>query len=1491
MRRPIFSRLVRFVTVGRVVWVALMLVGSASAASPPTFASVGEYLIRVYQTEDGLPENSATAMVQTQDGYLWFGTFNGLVRFNGVEFQTFDRSNSPGLPGVAIINLHADRAGRLWVSTEFGLAWLENGRWHPLGVKEGWTATFAKTFAEDRQGNLVVGSFDGKVFRLKAGRAEELPTLPFRVDGPKAPAAFCHFDDQGVLWAAGGRFFGRWRDGAWESVVDLGELISGATQCAIPAHAGGTWLLRDRWLTRFMDGKVVERRELPLSATPWSVFEDSQSRLWIASYQIGFLRVDRENRVDRFTTDNSLTHNSGRFVFEDAEGSLWLGTSGGGLHRFRERNFYSYGMEAGLPERVVKSVTEVSAGKLMVSSFGKGMAWFDGQRGAPLGTLEKPQPGFYGAAVLQDRRGRLWAGLYEGGLSQWDGSSFRFLKEPGFASVTIYSLFEDSQDRLWVGTQKGVGCLTGDTWRFYGPAEGLSGRSIRSFAEHRPTGTVWVGSVEGGLYRFASNRFERVALTQDDRQEQIYSLHCDDDGTVWIGTVDAGLLRWQGGKLNVFGEAEGLPARTISAIIEAEDKSLWLGSNRGVIRLERDACDSVAAGREARLRCWAFNLSDGLESPECAPGYQPSAIRDRQHRLWFCTLRGLAMVDPAKLRINHVSPPVRLERLSYSLRGAGDRRAVTAESRSGRDWPFHSLPVVVAGAGPASGRHSLQPPFPAEVVLPPGSTRIEFALAGLSFAAPEKMRFVVRLEGQDSRWVDLGNQRVAPYDNLAPGRYVFQARVANNDGVWGGLEPSLVVIQAPYLWQTLWFRALALLGFAGGVGGVVWRVQHNQLAVQAERLRQQEALARERARSAALTESTNDLVCFATVEESVLQLNEGGRLMLGLSPEPEPGPTLVSDLLPPDRQSLFSGQILPRLLQEGRWTGETSLRHRLGHDVPVQVVGALHRGPDGGFQFISIVARDITETKRAQRALQESEDRFRRTFEQAAVGIAHLASDGRFLWVNERFCEIAGRPREAALALRWDEVMHPEDVPAGRQRWQDLIVGRVASYAAEVRIIRPDAAPVWVRMTVSLARGKEGAPDYLIAVAEDITRRKLAEANQAQLETQLRQAQKMEAIGTLAGGIAHDFNNILAAIIPCAHLAKEDAGHNPAVQEGLDQILKAAERAKGLVQQILAFSRQQKQERRSIQLQPVVQEALKLLRSALPATIEIDARIDEAAPPVLADPVQMHQVLMNLATNAAHAMRGQSGRLTVELGVLTATEWLCRQLPDLRPGPCVCLRVRDNGHGMDEATLKRVFDPFFTTKGPGEGTGLGLAVVHGIVKNHDGAIEVSSALGQGTEFTIYLPALPVASPVPAAVPPVREDAGARPGQGEHVLFVDDEPALCTVGQKSLERMGFQVTTCPSAIEAFAEFEAHPERYDAVVTDLTMPGMTGMDLAMRILQLKPGAVILLTTGHGGVWTPEAVRRMGIAELIPKPLSPTTLAEAVSRALKARRDAAN
>lgn len=401
---------------------------------------------------------------------------------------------------------------------------------------------------------------------------------------------------------------------------------------------------------------------------------------------------------------------------------------------------------------------------------------------------------------------------------------------------------------------------------------------------------------------------------------------------------------------------------------------------------------------------------------------------------------------------------------------------------------------------------------------------------------------------------------------------------------------------------------------------------------------------------------------------------------------------------------------------------------------------------------------------------------------------------------------------------------------------------------------------------------------FAVAVA-NLVSMQLIQADRQELEEQFRQAQKLEALGTLAGGIAHDFNNILAAIISFAELAKMDNSTNDELCENLDQILKAGNRAASLVRQILWFSRQQKQTRRSIQLSGVLTEALGLIRATLPATIEIDQRLAAALPDVLADGSQIHQVVMNLCANAAHAMRGKHGQLGIELDSLQIQDASNGLKYDLPQGNYVRLRISDSGHGMDESTRKRIFDPFFTTKLPGEGTGLGLAVVHGIVKGHDGSITVQSTPGQGTTFTILFPALP------AALTTDRQNEGVAPkGNGERIVFVDDEPELCEAARRMIDRLGYVPITFNSSEAAWAAIRTKPDDFDLMVSDLTMPALTGPDLARNVLELRPQFPIILTTGYAGDMTEELLRDLGVTELIAKPLDYYSLATAINRALR-------
>jgi signal transduction histidine kinase/ActR/RegA family two-component response regulator len=409
--------------------------------------------------------------------------------------------------------------------------------------------------------------------------------------------------------------------------------------------------------------------------------------------------------------------------------------------------------------------------------------------------------------------------------------------------------------------------------------------------------------------------------------------------------------------------------------------------------------------------------------------------------------------------------------------------------------------------------------------------------------------------------------------------------------------------------------------------------------------------------------------------------------------------------------------------------------------------------------------------------------------------------------------------------------------------------------------------------TLELTRANE-------SLNREIAGRQRSEESRRKLEEQLQQARKMEAIGTLAGGIAHDFNNILAVIIPYSHLALEEMAGRPESQEYLRQILTAADRAKNLVQQILAFSRRQRQERQVVDLQPVVAEALKLLRSALPSTIEIVQRLN-STPPVLADPTQIHQVMMNLCTNAEHAMRGRSGRLEITLEPKLVDEAFAKQNPDLRPGQYARLCVRDNGCGMPGELLNRIFEPFFTTKEPGQGTGLGLSVVHGIVKSHDGVILVQSQPGQGTEFQIFLPV----QDKNRIVPP-QASKPASSGSGQRILLVDDEPSISNVLSQMLSRTGYFVTAHTDPQEALKEFLARPAEFDLLYTDLTMPGMTGVELAKRIFEVRPDLPVVLTTGFGGDVVANAITHTHILKVLEKPVPPSIVADVVQEILRTR-----
>ena len=396
----------------------------------------------------------------------------------------------------------------------------------------------------------------------------------------------------------------------------------------------------------------------------------------------------------------------------------------------------------------------------------------------------------------------------------------------------------------------------------------------------------------------------------------------------------------------------------------------------------------------------------------------------------------------------------------------------------------------------------------------------------------------------------------------------------------------------------------------------------------------------------------------------------------------------------------------------------------------------------------------------------------------------------------------------------------------------------------------------------------------IVLLEREVAKSKQIEDEKKNLEVQLIQAQKMESLGALAGGIAHDFNNILTPIVGYTEMMLQNKIEEGAVRKNLLAILEATSRARDLVKQILTFSRQSKPEKGPVILQPVIQEALKLLRSSLPSTIEIRQNIEDGFGQVNANPTQIHQMMMNLGINAYHAMRENGGVLEVTLKQKKIGIDNRSMYPTMAIGSYIQLVVSDTGHGIDSPTMKRIFDPYFTTKKMGEGTGLGLSIVHSIVKDHKGHITVQSESGKGTAFHIYLPRIIATAALPGTTPGRYLPMGC-----EHILLVDDEPSLLQMAKQMLEGLGYEVTAQSSSIDALEVFSKQPNRYDIVITDMTMPHMTGGILAQRMLSIKPDIPIILCSGFSETITEDEILRQNIRAFITKPVTMVQIASTI------------
>ncbi len=596
---------------------------------------------------------------------------------------------------------------------------------------------------------------------------------------------------------------------------------------------------------------------------------------------------------------------------------------------------------------------------------------------------------------------------------------------------------------------------------------------------------------------------------------------------------------------------------------------------------------------------------------------------------------------------------------------------------------------------------------------------------------------------------------------------------------------------------------------------------------------------------------------------------------------------------------IFLSAIAGLGLRALRRTSKSPLRWALGSAAAAvfilpgfAIIGDIKKGlalmasmalPYGGALFLGIFLVGLLltheETRQAAHvAIERSERQFRDMFERLVDVSYRTDAQGRILYLSPSATKLFGYEIEKLIGkpvgdfYRFPELRETFVTALSRD-------GRVENFEAELR--NKDGTFTWVSTNAIIVQNADGKFIGVEGVTRDISRLKKAEAEKTALEDSLRQRQKMEALGTLAGGIAHDFNNILGAVIGYTELSIEGIPKESRQHGYMTSVLSAAERAAQLTRQILMFSRKQKSVKSRLRLGPVVEEAAGLLRNTLPSDVRLHLDLPGDSPLVLADATQIHQIILNLCTNAYHALPYGTGEISVSLSELTSNNGTEKRPSDLKPGRYAVLSVSDNGTGMTSEVLPRIFEPFFTTKKRGQGTGLGLSVVHGIITDHDGTVDVESAPSKGTTIRIFLPVVEEER----SLEETTDDAVMQ--GSESILFVDDEPALAEVGRLTLSALGYTVRATVSAMEALDWFKNAPDSFDLIITDQTMPRLSGDALARAAAEIRPNIPVIICTGHSAQMDESKAAAMGIAAFLMKPLSRSEIAKTVRNVLDASR----
>ncbi len=757
-----------------------------------------------------------TALVQAQNGYLWLGTYHGLARFDGARFVVFDSSNEPGLPNGLITSLYEDAAGTLWIGHETGhLTRCVDGRFQPVQLGAGWPGGTIVSIGADEREDLWIVNDSGLLFRPRDGVSQPSPG---GVTAPSRRGALARASDGHLLLVANDRV-ARLEKG----VLEPFQLVPGLTNppCRRVASAanGALWVLAEGRLRKWSDGRWLDEvTGVPTGDDAISVlFETRAGALLVGTIRDGLFVARAGAETRRFCRANRLSHDWVRALCEDHEGNIWIGT-GSGLDCLKPRKVRMLNPPDGWRGCAVTSLSVDPRGNAWIGTEGAGLYRLaDGQwrvfqpSGGPTNSFVW--------SVLETRAGQVYAGTWGGGLLRARGDVLE--RAPEFSGITapVVALYEDHHGTVWIGTTTGLLRYTAGRVEWVAGKDRLALPDVRAITESAD-GSLWLGMSGGGLGRLHDGELQQFRKGDGLGSDFIVALLADADGALWIGSSDNGLIRLKNGKFSRIGKAQGLPNLILCHLVDDQQGQIWISAHGGILRARKDDLNACADGFIPQVRFLAYAQAEGLATTACSGGFQPGACLAADGRLWFPTARGLALVDPAEAGTNAVAPPVVIEELLV------DGRTV-------------DRPVTPSVAEWAKG-----------LEIPPGRQRFEVRYTGLSFVAPNKVRFRHRLRGLEAGWIEAGAARSVQYSYLRPGAYTFEVTACNNDGVWSATPASLAFTVRPLVWQTWWFQTGSFLAGAGVVGALLVGISRSRVRRRLESLERQRLLERERTRIA-----------------------------------------------------------------------------------------------------------------------------------------------------------------------------------------------------------------------------------------------------------------------------------------------------------------------------------------------------------------------------------------------------------------------------------------------------------------------------------------------------------------------------------------------------------------------------------------------------------------------------------------------------------------